>query len=154
MSEQHPTQETQQPKKKEKKVLTQEELAKIEEMKKKNDEERQKKIEEKKKQQQQGTKKEEEKKVSLGLEVKKLEDFSQWYTEVLTKSEMIDYYDISGCYIFRPWSYRIWELIQQYMDAEFKKLGVQNCYFPIFVTKKALERESGHIQGFAPEVAW
>jgi len=67
---------------------------------------------------------------------------------------MIDYYDISGCYIFRPWSYRIWELIQQYMDSEFKKLGVQNCYFPIFVTKKALEQEKGHIKGFAPEVAW
>ena len=27
-------------------------------------------------------------------------------------SEMIDYYDISGCYILRPWAFSIWETIQ------------------------------------------
>lgn len=25
---------------------------------------------------------------------------------------MLDYYDISGCYILRPWSYTIWQTIQ------------------------------------------
>lgn len=25
---------------------------------------------------------------------------------------MLDYYDISGCYILRPWSYSIWQIIQ------------------------------------------
>jgi bifunctional glutamyl/prolyl-tRNA synthetase len=33
-------------------------------------------------------------------------------------------------------------------------MGVQNCYFPIFVSKAALEREKDHIADFAPEVAW
>ena len=25
---------------------------------------------------------------------------------------MIEYYDVSGCYILRPWSYAIWERIR------------------------------------------
>ena len=47
-----------------------------------------------------------------GIEAKKGEDFHSWYTQVVTRSEMMDYYDISGCYIFRPWSFRIWKEIQ------------------------------------------
>ena len=34
------------------------------------------------------------------------------YFQVITKSEMIEYYDVSGCYILRPWSYAIWERIK------------------------------------------
>ena len=67
---------------------------------------------------------------------------------------MIEYYDVSGCYILKPWSYFIWEQIKDFFDKEIKKLGVQNCYFPIFVSKAALEREKDHIADFAPEVAW
>jgi bifunctional glutamyl/prolyl-tRNA synthetase len=76
------------------------------------------------------------------------------YLKIITKGELIEYYDVSGCYILRPWSYFIWEQIQKFFDAEIKKLGVQNCYFPLFVSKAALEREKDHIEDFAPEVAW
>lgn len=64
---------------------------------------------------------------------------------------MIEYYDVSGCYIYRPWSYAIWELIKDWFDGEIKKLGVQNCYFPIFVSRSVLEKEKNHIANFAPE---
>ena len=67
---------------------------------------------------------------------------------------MIDYYDISGCYILRPWAYSIWEQIQGWFDGKIKALGVQPCYFPMFVSKRALETEEDHIEDFAPEVAW
>jgi prolyl-tRNA synthetase len=33
-------------------------------------------------------------------------------------------------------------------------MGVENTYFPMFVSKKVLEKEKDHIEGFAPEVAW
>jgi len=82
------------------------------------------------------------------------EHFSEWYSNVITASEMIDYYDISGCYILRPWAYSIWEQIQGFFDGSIKKLGVQNAYFPVFVSKAALEAEADHVEGFAPEVAW
>ncbi|XP_075982844.1 glutamyl-prolyl-tRNA synthetase isoform X3 [Anticarsia gemmatalis] len=90
----------------------------------------------------------------LGLEASKDTDLPEWYTQVITKSEMIDYYDISGCYILRPWSYSIWDRIRNFLTAEFRKLGVKDGYFPIFVSKAALEREKEHIADFAPEVAW
>jgi prolyl-tRNA synthetase len=90
----------------------------------------------------------------LGIEAKKFEDFSRWYNQCVFRSEMIDYYDVSGCYILRPWSYFVWEQIQQYFDAEIKRMGVKNTYFPLFVSKSALTREKDHIEGFAPEVAW
>lgn len=31
---------------------------------------------------------------------------------------------------------------------------VQNSYFPLFVSRKALEAEKAHVEGFAAEVAW
>lgn len=94
------------------------------------------------------------KQTRLGLEAKKEENLAEWYSQVITKSEMIEYYDVSGCYILRPWSYSIWESIKDFFDAEIKKLGVENCYFPIFVSQAALEKEKNHIEDFAPEVAW
>ena len=91
---------------------------------------------------------------SLGIQNKKEENFSDWYSECITKSEMIDYYDISGCYILRPWSYEIWEKIQEFLDAKIKAIGVRNYNFPLFVSQKALFKEKEHVEGFSPEVAW
>jgi len=90
----------------------------------------------------------------LGLEAKKEESLSDWYSQIITKSELIEYYDVSGCYILRPWAFSIWEKITAFFDAEIKKLGVENCYFPMFVSQAALEKEKDHIADFAPEVAW
>ena len=98
--------------------------------------------------------KEVQKETGLGMAARKEDDFPTWYSDVITKSDMIDYYDVSGCYILKPWSYAIWEQIQQFFDAEIKKLGVQGCYFPMFVSQRALEAEKDHIEGFSPEVAW
>lgn len=90
----------------------------------------------------------------IGITVDKGKDFSSWYSQIVTKGEMLDYYDVSGCYILRPNSYFIWEEIQNWFNVEIKKLGVQNSYFPMFVSQRVLEKEKDHIEGFAPEVAW
>lgn len=91
----------------------------------------------------------------LALQWKKNENFAQWYSDVIVLSEMIAYYDISGCYILRPWSYKIWESIQGYMNNIIEtRLKTENCYFPLFVSRERLEKEKDHIEGFAPEVAW
>ncbi|KAJ4488262.1 hypothetical protein J3R30DRAFT_3280946 [Lentinula aciculospora] len=92
--------------------------------------------------------------VQIAIGIKKEVDFSTWYTNVLLKADMLDYYNVSGCYILKPWSYSIWEEIQRWFDTEIKELGVQNSYFPMFVSAKVLEREKDHIEGFSPEVAW
>ena len=92
--------------------------------------------------------------IQIAIGVKKEVDFPTWYTNVLLKADMLDYYNVSGCYILKPWSYSIWEIIQGWFDARIKELGVQNAYFPMFVSSKVLEREKDHVEGFSPEVAW
>ncbi|KAJ2008762.1 hypothetical protein GGI06_005262, partial [Coemansia sp. S85] len=89
-----------------------------------------------------------------GIDVSKDVDFPRWYQQVLTRSDMLEYYDVSGCYIVRPLAYFVWQQIQEFFDAGIRSLGVKNCYFPMFVSSKVLEREKDHIEGFAPEVAW
>ncbi|KAI0790391.1 prolyl-tRNA synthetase [Abortiporus biennis] len=92
--------------------------------------------------------------VQIAIGIKKEVDFPGWYTNVLIKADMIDYYSVSGCYILKPWSYSIWEAIQDWFNKEIREIGVQNSYFPMFVSSKVLEREKDHVEGFSPEVAW
>jgi prolyl-tRNA synthetase len=82
------------------------------------------------------------------------ENFGGWYADVLVKAELIDYYDVSGCYILRPWGFSIWEAVQRSLDVRIKAMGVEGCYFPMFVSQRALSAEKDHIEGFTPEVAW
>ncbi|KAH3683213.1 hypothetical protein WICPIJ_005826 [Wickerhamomyces pijperi] len=90
----------------------------------------------------------------IGITIDKNLDFPGWYQQILTKGEMLEYYDVSGCYIMRPGSYAVWEEIQDYFNGAIKKMGVKNAYFPMFVSQRVLEKEKDHIEGFAPEVAW
>ncbi len=82
------------------------------------------------------------------------EDFAQWYTDVVKKAELIDYTSVKGCMVIKPYGYRIWELIQQQLDAAFKETGVENVYLPMFIPESLLQKEKDHVEGFAPEVAW
>ncbi|KAG0497256.1 hypothetical protein HPP92_001947 [Vanilla planifolia] len=99
-------------------------------------------------------KKEVKKETGLGLAYAKNESFGEWYSEVVVNGEMIEYYDISGCYILRPSTMAIWETLQAFFDVEIKKMNIKNAYFPLFVTENVLQKEKDHIEGFAPEVAW
>ena len=89
-----------------------------------------------------------------GMTVKKKENFDDWYTQVILRAELADYSPVSGCMVFRPAGYAIWENIQKATDGEFKKVGISNSYFPIFIPERLLKKEAEHVQGFAPEVAW
>jgi prolyl-tRNA synthetase len=90
----------------------------------------------------------------MGITVKKAEDFSEWYTQVVLKSELADYAPVKGCMIFREHSYAIWEKIQEVFNEKIKATGHRNVYFPMFIPEHFLKRESEHFQGFTPQVAW
>ena len=81
-------------------------------------------------------------------------DFAQWYTDVVTKAELIDYTSVKGCMVIKPAGYAIWELIQKQLDDRFKETGVENVYLPMFIPESLLQKEKDHVEGFAPEVAW
>jgi len=89
-----------------------------------------------------------------GMTARKAENFDDWYTQVILKAEIADYSPVSGCMVFRPSGYAIWENIQRATDAEFKRVGITNTYFPIFIPERLLQKEAKHVEGFAPEVAW
>ena len=89
-----------------------------------------------------------------GMAAKKSDDFDEWFTQAMLKAELADYSPVSGCMVLRPSGYAIWENIQKATDAEFKRVGIQDCYFPLFIPERLLQKEAEHVEGFAPEVAW
>ncbi len=92
-------------------------------------------------------------KKDIGITAEK-DEFSEWYVQLLQKAELIEYTNVSGCYIIRPRAYAIWEQVQKYFDEKIKKDGVKNAYFPLFIPESLLIKEKEHVQGFSPEVAW
>lgn len=89
-----------------------------------------------------------------GLMVKKEDDFTEWFTQLMIKAELADYSKVSGCIVYRPLSYGLWEKIKEETDKEFKKIGIQNTCFPMFIPESLFAQEGDMAEGFAPEVAW
>ena len=81
------------------------------------------------------------------------EDFPQWYTDVILKTELVDYGPVKGTMVIRPYGYEIWEHIQEELNRRFKATGHKNAYFPMFIPLSYLMKEAEHVEGFAPEVA-
>ena len=78
----------------------------------------------------------------LGVTVKRSEDFSKWYLEVVRKGNFIDQRSpIKGFDVIMPWGYALWETIQHKFDGMIKDYGVQNCYFPFLIPERLLKKE-------------
>lgn len=84
---------------------------------------------------------------------KKSENISDWYNDVVLKAQLADYGPVKGTMIIRPYGYAIWENVQNILDSMFKKGGVHNAYFPLFIPMSFLKREKDHVEGFSPELA-
>ena len=82
------------------------------------------------------------------------DEFSEWFTQIMIKAELADYSKVSGCMVLRPASYVLWEKLVSVVDGEFKKMGIKNAYFPLFIPESLLTKEEDHVEGFTPEVAW
>ncbi|WP_097158831.1 proline--tRNA ligase [Bacillus oleivorans] len=82
------------------------------------------------------------------------EDFAQWYTDIVTKADLVDYSSVRGSMIIRPYGFALWENIKQALDQRIKETGHENVYMPLFIPESLLQKEKDHIEGFAPEVAW
>ena len=96
-----------------------------------------------------------EKKEEFVKEITNIEDdFAQWYTDVVKKADLADYTDLKGFVAIKPYGYAIWENIQNYADMRFKEVGITNLYMPLLIPESMLQKESEHVEGFAPEVAW
>ena len=91
---------------------------------------------------------------SPGIDTKKSEDFSEWYTQVVLKAGLADYAPVKGFIVLRPYGYAIWESIRDILDKRFKETGHQNGFLPVLIPESLLSKEAAHFAGFTPEVFW
>jgi len=57
------------------------------------------------------------------------EDFSQWYTDVVLKTDMVDYAPVKGCMVIKPYGYGLWEGIQRVSDRRFKDIRMHIFHY-------------------------
>src|SRR5690606_15014214 len=81
------------------------------------------------------------------------EDYPERYQQVIKAADLAENSPVRGCMVIKPWGYAIWENIQRVLDGMFKETGHVNAYFPLFIPKSFLEKESEHVEGFAKECA-
>jgi prolyl-tRNA synthetase len=93
------------------------------------------------------------KKETHAISPTRAEDYPEWYQQVIKASDLAEQSPVRGCMVIKPWGYALWENIQRVLDAEFKRTGHRNAYFPLFIPKSFLEKEAEHVEGFAKECA-
>ena len=81
------------------------------------------------------------------------EDYPEWYQQVIKEADMAENSAVRGCMVIKPWGYGIWERMRDFLDAEIKRTGHENAYFPLFIPLSFLEKEAAHVAGFAKECA-
>ncbi|MBR9680683.1 MAG: proline--tRNA ligase [Candidatus Altiarchaeota archaeon] len=90
----------------------------------------------------------------LGITVKRDDDISEWYQQVVLRAEFADYSPVKGLIVMRWWGNSIWEAIRGFWDPIMRNHGLKNHYFPLLIPESLLKREAEHFEGFTPEVAW
>ena len=89
-----------------------------------------------------------------GITVKKNDDFSEWYTQVVIKAELADYAPVKGLIVLRPDGYSIWESLKSSLDSKLAATGHRNGFLPVLIPESLLGKEKDHFTGFNPEVFW
>ncbi|MDR2836491.1 MAG: proline--tRNA ligase [Bacteroidales bacterium] len=93
----------------------------------------------------------------MAKEIKELNDreenYSQWYNDLVVKSDLAENSAVRGCMVIKPYGYSIWEKMQAILDKKFKETGHSNAYFPLFIPKSFFSKEASHVDGFAKEAA-
>jgi len=85
---------------------------------------------------------------------KKSVNLSEWYTDVILRGELADYAPVRGCMVYRPYGYALWERVKTLLDRRIRATGAEEVYYPLFIPRSLLQRESEHVEGFSPQVAW
>ena len=89
-----------------------------------------------------------------GITIKKNDDFSEWYTQVVIKAELADYAPVKGLIVLRPDGYSIWESLKTSLDSKLAATGHRNGFLPVLIPESLLGKEKDHFAGFNPEVFW
>ena len=90
-----------------------------------------------------------------GLTVKKNENFSEWFTEVVQKAELADMrFNVKGFLVFQPSSVLVMEKMYSFMESALRKKGHNPYWFPTVIPESNFKKEASHVKGFSPQVFW
>jgi len=90
-----------------------------------------------------------------GINVKKDENFSEWFSQIIEKAEIVDMrLNIKGFMVIRSWGAMIIENMYKLYEEELQKKGHKPTFMPSVIPEENLKKESSHIKGFTPEVFW
>ncbi len=93
------------------------------------------------------------KKATSAITPTRKENYPEWYQQVIRASDLAEKSPVRGCMVIKPWGYALWENMVRVLDDMFKRTGVKNAYFPLFIPLSFLEKEAEHVEGFATECA-
>ncbi|MFW9784895.1 MAG: proline--tRNA ligase [Candidatus Heimdallarchaeota archaeon] len=90
-----------------------------------------------------------------GITVKKEEDFSGWFTELINKAELADIrYNIKGFVVYREWTAITIRKMYKMTEDLLDKKGHLPLIMPSLIPESNFLLEAEHVKGFAPEVFW
>lgn len=90
-----------------------------------------------------------------GLTVKKEENFSEWYSEIVQKAELADIRcNLKGFLVMQPWGVWTMEKMYGFMERNLQKKGHKPYWFPTVIPESNFKKEASHVKGFTPEVFW
>ncbi len=89
-----------------------------------------------------------------GLTVKKGENFSEWFSQVVAKAELADMRcDVQGFIVHQSWGMRILRKLYELLEQAVEEDGHEPVLFPTVIPEENLKKEEEHA-GFTPEVFW
>ena len=87
--------------------------------------------------------------------MKKAEDFSEWYNEIVEKANLTDKrYPVKGMNVWTPYGWKIMQAIDTHIRQEFDATNHQEVCFPLLIPEDQFAKEKEHIKGFDEEVFW
>ncbi len=90
-----------------------------------------------------------------GITVNKSKNFSEWYSQVLDKAEVVDIRNnLKGFIVIRPWGAMLIENMYDLYENALQEKGHKPTFFPIVIPEKNFRKEASHVKGFSPEVFW
>lgn len=90
-----------------------------------------------------------------GIIVKKSENFSEWYHEVIEKADIIDQrYPLQGFLVYKGNGLAVFESAIRFLEELLNANGYSKYYFPPLIPESLLKKEEAHIKGFQDEVFW
>ncbi len=87
--------------------------------------------------------------------MKKVENFSEWYNDIVEKAGLCDKrYPVKGMNVWTSYGWKIMRLIDELIREEMERTNHEEIYFPMLISEDQFAKETDHIKGFGDDVYW